>query len=149
MRWRPLTWLLLSVMCFAARLLFLAAGGSMGGQGGTAAGGKADMQQSRNTQHATPSRPPSPIPLLSQAGTLNIPPATGPLTNQALTPHEPLRPAPEQHHHAARRVAAQRHGHPARKRAARHRPARHPGDSRSSARPGRSGQLRGAGPRAD
>ena len=72
--------------------------------GGPAGKARPSMQnaESRSTQPATRNTPRTrPIPLLSQAGTLNV--AAGDRFCHATrdTQHEPLRPAPQQHHPAA------------------------------------------------
>ena len=97
MRWRPLTWLLLSLMCFAAAYYFWRLGDQWAAKKTSAPPGKAEGRTQSAAapprQHAAPHTPPSPFQLLSQGGTLNIPPTTGPLTNQAarLTNHLALR----------------------------------------------------------
>ena len=79
-------------MCFAAAFYFWRLGDRWATQSGKSAG-RNPKAESRNTQPATPHAPRIPFQLLSQAGTLNIPPAAGPLTNQAsrLTNHLALR----------------------------------------------------------
>ena len=120
----------------------------MGGQRKTAAPPAA-------TQNAEPPRiaphpvtPPSPIPLLSQAGTLNFrpPPARSRTTPPAHTNRLALRlsntttPLGELQRSDTAILLENALLDTAR-------PA--PADPRSSARPGRSGQLHRAGPRAD
>src|ERR1035437_10360715 len=95
MRWRPLTWLLLSVTLFAAAFYFWRLGDQW------AARSKAEDRRPKAelavTQHAPRStlhaRHSTPLPLLSQGGNLNLPPAPDPLTNHAsrITNQFPLR----------------------------------------------------------
>ena len=80
MRWRPLTWLLLSVVCFAAALYFWRLGDRW------AAKQTAALSQPRpslDTHRASRVTPLPVFPLLSQAGTLSSPPAPDSLTNHA------------------------------------------------------------------
>jgi subtilisin-like proprotein convertase family protein len=92
MRWRPFSWLLLSVVCFVAAYYFWQVGDQWAAKK-TKAEGRMHNAESRNTQHATSHSFPSPIPLLSRAGTLNIPPTATSLTNAAsrLSSHLALR----------------------------------------------------------
>ena len=95
MRWRPLTWLLLSVTLFAAALYFWRLGDRRADKGnaeGTIQNAESDTPHSAlRTPHSS-SRS-TPLPLLSQAGNLNSLPVAEALTNHAsrITNHFALR----------------------------------------------------------
>jgi subtilisin-like proprotein convertase family protein len=82
MRWRPLAWLLLSALCFAAAYYFWRLGDEWAAQAGKSEG-RNPKAESRDTGHPRQHVPRAPIRLLSGGGTLNIPPASSPPTNQA------------------------------------------------------------------
>src|ERR1017187_5241925 len=78
MRWRPLTWLLLSVFCFAAAFYFWRMGDEW------AARRAIPQHASGITDHASRITSPAlPIKLLSQPGNLNSSPPAASLTNHA------------------------------------------------------------------
>src|ERR1035437_915404 len=81
MRPRPLAWLLLSVLCFAAAFYFWRLGDQWAAK--RAAAPNLQSHAPRSTLHAPRSTPAPPLPLLSQAATLNSPPATEPDTQPA------------------------------------------------------------------
>ena len=87
MRWRPLTWLLLSVTCFVAAYYFWRLGDQWAAKKNAASAAQhstSNIQQpTSNIQHPISGRPPIPLQLLSQAGTLNVPPVTAASTNDA------------------------------------------------------------------
>src|SRR5208283_615180 len=89
MRWRPFTWMLLSVACFTAAYYFWRLGDQWAAKR-TAAHASQAARPSPAARHTSPA---APFQLLSQAGTLNIPPATGSATNHAthITNHLALR----------------------------------------------------------
>ena len=91
MRWRPLTWLLLSVVCFAAAFYFWRLGDQWAAKKTAALAPQ--PRPSLVTPHASRITPSPALPLLSQAGALNVPPATDSLTNHEarITNHFPLR----------------------------------------------------------
>jgi subtilisin-like proprotein convertase family protein len=81
MRWRPIAWLCLSVLCFLAALYFWHLGDQWAARKiSTQAVTNPQIHQSTNP---TSSRPPAP-PLVSpaQGGNLNVPSGSTPLTNQ-------------------------------------------------------------------
>src|ERR1017187_6895764 len=73
MRSRPLAWLLLSMVFFAGAFYFWRLGDKWAARRSTTPVTQAQHPTS-NIQHPTSTGFPSPIPLLSQAGTLNVPP---------------------------------------------------------------------------
>ncbi|MGO8926542.1 MAG: S8 family serine peptidase [Limisphaerales bacterium] len=82
MRWRPLTWLLLSVVLFAAAFYFWRLGDQWAANKKTAAR-SAQSRPPALTPHASRISPSSPFQLLSQAGNLNSTPAPDSVTNHA------------------------------------------------------------------
>jgi len=91
MRWRPLTWLLLSVTLFAAAFYFWRLGDQSAAKG--KAEGRRQNAESGVRHHASRIRPSSPSQLVSQGGNLNSPPPPDSLTNHAsrITHHFSLR----------------------------------------------------------
>src|ERR1035441_3574968 len=81
MRPRPLAWLLLSVLCFAAAFYFWRLGDQWAAK--KAAASPPQAHAPSPTHHAPRSTPAPPLPLRSQAATLNSPPATEPDTQPA------------------------------------------------------------------
>src|ERR1019366_7951595 len=81
MRPRPLAWLLLSVLCFAAAFYFWRLGDQWAAKKTAASPSQAHALSP--THHTSRIPPAPPLPLLSQAGTLNSPPVTEPETQPA------------------------------------------------------------------
>src|ERR1039457_2917534 len=81
MRPRPLAWLLLSVLCFAAAFYFWRLGDQWAAKKTAASPSQAHALSP--THHTSRITPAPPLPLLSQAGTLNSPPVTEPETQPA------------------------------------------------------------------
>ena len=90
MRWRPLTWLLLSVMFFAAGFYCWRLGDKWAAQKAPARSSQAGTPSI--AQHAARSTP-APLPVQSQAGALNLLPVANAVTNHEsqITNHFPLR----------------------------------------------------------
>src|ERR1035437_8013472 len=78
MRPRPLAWLLLSVLCFACAFYFWRLGDQWAARRASAP--NLQSHAPAPTHHASRITPAPPLPLLSQAATLNSPPATQPAT---------------------------------------------------------------------
>jgi len=99
MRTRPLIWLLLSMMCFAAAFYFWRLGDKWAARQKAAAVATAQHPTSNiqhptsNIQHPTSNALAAPFKLVTQARTLNVPPTSGALTNHAsrITNHVALR----------------------------------------------------------
>src|ERR1035437_938848 len=81
MRPRPLAWLLLSVLCFACAFYFWRLGDQWAAK--RAAAPNLQSHAPALTHHASRITPAPPLPLLSQAATLNSPPVTEPDTQHA------------------------------------------------------------------
>src|ERR1035438_422908 len=81
MRPRPLAWLLLSVLCFAAAFYFWRLGDQWAAKKTAASSPQAHALSPAH--HASRITPAPPLPLLSQAGALNSPPVTEPDTQPA------------------------------------------------------------------
>src|ERR1035441_2607165 len=81
MRPRPLAWLLLSVLCFAGAFYFWRLGDQWAAKKAPASPPQAHAPAL--THHASRITPAPPLPLMSQAATLNSPPATEPDTQHA------------------------------------------------------------------
>src|ERR1035438_4620492 len=81
MRPRPLAWLLLSVLCFAAAFYFWRLGDQWAAKKTAASSPQAHALSP--VHHASRITPAPPLPLLSQVGALNSPPSTEPDTQHA------------------------------------------------------------------